>query len=67
MTTGIVTDHPITVSTPEDVELIFKASGGGGDPVLDNIRLAAPEPASLGLMTLGLLGAGLFAGRKRRN
>jgi hypothetical protein len=49
------------------VELIFKASGGGGGPVLDNIRLAAPQPASLGLMTLGLLGAGLFAGRKRGN
>jgi hypothetical protein len=26
----------------------------------------APEPATLGLMVLGLLGAG-FAGRKRRN
>lgn len=28
--------------------------------------VSAPEPAVLGLMVLGLLGAG-FAGRKRRN
>jgi hypothetical protein len=37
--------------------------------VVDNISLtgvATPEPATLGLLALGLLGAG-FAGRKRRN
>jgi hypothetical protein len=35
--------------------------------VIDNILLVgAPEPATLGLLTLGLLGAG-FAGRKLKN
>jgi hypothetical protein len=32
----------------------------------EGARLAVPEPATLGVMVLGLLGAG-FARRKRRN
>jgi hypothetical protein len=32
----------------------------------EGARLAVPEPVTLGLLVLGLLGAG-FAGRKRRN
>jgi hypothetical protein len=59
--------HYFEVTTPEMVQLIFKASGPAGNngAVLDNVYLA-PEPATLGLMALGLLGAG-FAGRKRRS
>jgi hypothetical protein len=66
ITDGRVVDY-FEVSTPEMVQLIFKASGPAGSDgaVLDNVYLA-PEPASLGLMALGLLGAGV-AGRKRRN
>jgi hypothetical protein len=59
--------HYFEVTTPEMVQLIFKASGPAGNngAVLDNVYLA-PEPATLGLMALGLLGAG-FTVRKRRN
>jgi hypothetical protein len=62
----------IIVTTPETVTLRFAASGPGGNGgiSLDNIFLAsAPEPATLGLLVLGLLGgAGAgFARRKRRN
>jgi hypothetical protein len=67
-----VTDHLITVSTPMSVELIFTSTGtlGANGTVVDNISLAAapavPEPATLGLMVLGLLGAGIVR-RKRTN
>jgi hypothetical protein len=66
ITDGRVVDY-FEVSTPEMVQLIFRASGPAGNngAVLDNVLLT-PEPATLGLMVLGLLGAG-FAGRKRRN
>jgi hypothetical protein len=62
--------HTITVPSTETVDLMFKGVGtiGANGPIIDNIRLAGvPEPATLGLMAFGLLGAGLFAGRKRRN
>jgi hypothetical protein len=64
--TAGVADY-FTVPTPEMVQLIFRASGPAGNngAVLDNIYLA-PEPATLGLMVLGLLGGG-FARRKRRH
>jgi hypothetical protein len=52
------------------VFLLFKGTGDvnrTAGMVIDNIRLVgALEPATLGLMALGLLGAG-FAGRKRSN
>jgi hypothetical protein len=43
----------------------------GAGPILNSVSVSAqevgaPEPATLGLMALGLLGAG-FAGRKRSN
>jgi hypothetical protein len=49
-------------------DLIFHGAGVSrtAGMFIDNVRLAVPEPATLGLMVLGLLGAG-FAGRKRRN
>jgi streptogramin lyase len=48
-------------------ERVFVSSGSGGlsDPRF-LLELSVPEPATLSLMVLGLLGAG-FAGRKRRN
>jgi hypothetical protein len=62
----------LIVTTPETVTLRFAASGPGGNGgiSLDNIFLAsAPEPATLGLLALGLLGGAVagFARRKRRN
>jgi hypothetical protein len=64
---------PITVPTTVSRESVFLLFKGTGDVnrtagmVIDNIRLVgALEPATLGLMALGLLGAG-FAGRKRSN
>jgi hypothetical protein len=65
---------PITVPTTvrrESVFLLFKGTGDvnrTAGMVIDNILLVgAPEPATLGLMALGLLGGAAFAGRKRRN
>jgi hypothetical protein len=63
----------ITVSMPQTLDLVFGPMAGSPSRtfgmVVDNISLtgvATPEPATLGLLALGLLGAG-FAGRKRRN
>jgi hypothetical protein len=49
-------------------DLIFQGVGVNrtNGMLIDNISLAVPEPATLGLMVLGLFGAG-FAGRKRSN
>jgi len=47
------------VSAPSGTVLLSAVSG-------TKAQVSAPEPATLGLMTLGLLGAGI-AGRKRRN
>jgi len=72
-TSGVVTNKEITVSTPTTAFLTF--SSDSIDPfnvgsILDNVVLtssSAPEPATLGLMVLGLLGGAGFAGRRRRN
>jgi hypothetical protein len=79
LTNGSPTDFmsvidPITVPTSMSrlsVVLAFNGTGSASESrtngtVIDNILLvAAPEPATLGLLVLGLFGAG-FAGRKRR-
>jgi hypothetical protein len=63
----------ITVSMPETLDLVFAGTGVSrtAGMVVDNISLTGvptPEPATLGLMVLGLLGgAGAgFARRKRQ-
>jgi hypothetical protein len=63
----------ITVSTPETFELEFEGTGmmsRTAGMVVDNVLLTGtptPEPATLGLMVLGLLGGVGLTGRKRRN
>jgi hypothetical protein len=52
--------------TAPDQLLTFKSlTPGDAGAILDDV-LVVPEPATLGLMVLGLLGGGI-AGRKRRN
>ena len=69
--------QPITVAAATSTRLTFTGTSGNAGSVLDNILLTCsgptcspvanvPEPATLGLMVLGLLGAGL-SGRKRRH
>ena len=68
-----------TVNVPTPASIVFRSDTPGDvGMLLDNIRLTCtgptctrvgetvPEPATVGLMVLGLLGAG-FAGRRRRN
>jgi hypothetical protein len=61
---------PTTVRGPVSVDLSFKGTGvvsRTAGMVIDNILLvSAPEPATLGLLALGLLGGAGFAGRTRR-
>jgi hypothetical protein len=69
--TATFTGSPETAG--DHITIQLRATGSNGN--FDNVRLmatpvtAAPEPATLGLIVLGLLGgAGAgFAGRKRRN
>jgi hypothetical protein len=61
-----------TAPRSEDVVLSFTGVPGSGERaagmVIDNILLtSAPEPATLGLMVLGVLAGVGLAGRKRRN
>jgi hypothetical protein len=60
-----------TVTMPETVNLVFSGTGISrtAGMVVDNVSLTGiptPEPATLGLMVLGLLGAVGFAKRKRQ-
>jgi len=56
---------------PDIRQLVFSGPyafpPGVGVGFLHGVKFAAPEPATLGLMVLGLLGGAGFAGRKRRN
>ena len=56
-TTGIVSDT-FTVSSTTDAQLIFTSNTAGNvGSLLDNVDLVAtPEPATLSLMAIGLLG-----------
>jgi hypothetical protein len=65
-------EFSIMPTSTQSVSLMFSSLSrniGNNGPVLDNIVLEAPEPATLGLLALGLLGgAGAgFARRKHRN
>jgi hypothetical protein len=42
------------------------STGSGANADSFTLKVAVPEPATLGLMVIGLLGAG-FAGRQGRN
>ena len=71
-TSGIVSNALVTVSTPTTAFLTFTSNTPGNiGNVLDNVVITSsspvgvPEPATLGLMALGLAGVG-FARRKRR-
>ena len=65
LTSGLVS---MVLSVPKDeiTRLTFKSlTPGATGAILDDVLVArVPEPATLGLMVLGLFGAG-FSGRKR--
>jgi len=70
---GFGTDALVTVSKPTTAYLTFSSDTPGDiGNLLDNVSITSspatgvPEPATLGLMALGLVGA-RFARRKRRN
>lgn len=72
VTSGIVTNHLITVSAPTTTFLSFSSNIPGDEgTLLDNVKITSgtpvstPEPATLGLLGLGCAAAAL-AGRKRR-
>jgi hypothetical protein len=72
-TGGIVSNALVTVTTPTTTYLTFTSNTPGNvGTVLDNVLVtsssssAAPEPATLGLLTLGLAGLG-FARRRKAN
>jgi hypothetical protein len=73
-TAGVVKNAFIvpSISGPTQALLIFRGTdphSGAGNASVDDIVLTAPEPATLGLLALGLLGgAGAgFVRRKRAN
>jgi hypothetical protein len=72
VTSGIVTNHLITVSAPTTAYLTFTSNiPGDVGTLLDNVMITSgtpagvPEPATPGLLVLGLAAAG-FAARMRR-
>jgi choice-of-anchor A domain-containing protein len=65
----IAPDAAVTNSNPIDGDLIAASFTGGGElhnyPFLGNLQFAVPEPATVGLLSVGLVG--LIATRRRRN
>lgn len=66
--TVLAPDATVTNSNPIDGDLIASAFDGGGElhnyPFIGNLTFAVPEPATLGIMVVGLLG--LVVVRRRR-
>ena len=59
----------VTISAPDNINLIFNHAGGDNvGLILDNVKLyssVVPEPFTMSLMGLGLLGFGIIKKKRR--